>query len=62
MVSFSCVEIPGVPEYVNQYFKIKIIDFVNRRFLEKTAIHQDNYLCFKLLVYTFFILDICAFA
>ena len=39
-------EISGIPEYLNQQFKMKITVFMNRRFFEKPVIHENNYFYF----------------
>ena len=50
-------EMPGIPEYRNQIFKMKLVVFVNRRFYEKICdsptINEVNDFHFKLLIEIF---------
>ena len=43
----------GIPKCIDQWFKVKLLFFLNLRFFLKAAIEEDNCFYYQLLVYTF---------
>ena len=50
---YMLAEMPGIQDYLNQQFKIKIIALMNCSLFGKFVIRDDNYFQFQLLVNRF---------